>query len=141
MLLYLIATFNLFQDIYCFNKREIKVRFRSAVFFHCNKLGWSLYFTIALMTGSLIFSDVQWIWLNCGMFRSVTTLVPLSLFIILSLPAIAIYISFEIALFDNNILTTLQHFLLSQTFFLFKSSKYSLLLFRKSFTHKFLCLV
>ena len=75
------------------------------------------------------------------MFRSVTTLVPLSLFIILSLPAIAIYISFEIALFDNNILTTLQHFLLSQTFFLFKSSKYSLLLFRKSFTHKFLCLV
>ena len=75
------------------------------------------------------------------MLRSVTTLVPLSLFIILSLPAIAIYISFEIALFDNNILTTLQHFLLSQTFFLFKSSKYSLLLFRKSFTHKFLWLV
>ena len=51
------------------------------------------------------------------------------------------YFSFGIILFDNNGLTTLQSFLLSQTFFLFKLLKYSLLLFRKSVIHKFLCLV
>ena len=44
-------------------------------------------------------------------------------------------------LFNNNGLTTLQKFLLSQTFFPFKLLKYFNLLFHKSVTHKFLCLV
>ena len=56
-------------------------------------------------------------------------------------PSTIVTFSFEIIWFDNNGLTTLQNFLLSQTFFSFKLLKYSLLLFHKSVTHKFLCLV
>ena len=69
-----------------------------------------------------------------------TLAVSLSLFIILSHSTIVTF-SFGIILFDNNGLTTLQKFLLSQTFFSFKLLKNYLLLFRKSVTHKFLCLV
>ena len=81
-------------------------------------LGWALYFTIALMTGSLIFSDVRSIWLNCGMLRLVTILaknsfktlaVSLSLLMILS-PSTIVIFSFEIILFDNSGLTTFQNF-------------------------------
>ena len=105
-------------------------------------LGCALYFTIALMTGSLIFSDVRSIWLNCGMLRLVTILaknsfktlaVSLSLLMILSPSTIFIF-SFEIILFDNNSLTTLQNFLLSQFFFLFKSLKYLLTFSQKGYT-------
>ena len=104
-------------------------------------LGWALYFTTALMTGSLIFSDVQSIWWNCGMLILVTleknsfkTLaVPLSLLTILSTLTIVIF-SFEIILFDNNGLTTLQNILLSQTFFSFKILKYSLTFSQKCYT-------
>ena len=112
-------------------------------------LGCALYFTVALMTASLIFSDFLSVWFNCGMLRLVTILaknsfknlaVLLSLLMILS-PSTIVIFSFEIILFDNNGLTTLQNFLLSQTFFSFKLLKYSLLLFHKSVTHKFLCLV
>ena len=81
-------------------------------------LGWALYFTIALMTGSLIFSDVRSIWLNCGMLRLVTILaknsfktlaVSLSPLMILS-PSTIVIFSFEIILFDNSGLTTFQNF-------------------------------
>ena len=93
--------------------------------------------------------SVQSIWLNCGMLRLVATLeknsfktlaVSFPLLIILS-PSTIVIFSFETILFDNNGLTTPQNFFLLQTFFLFKLLKYSLLLFRKSVTHKFLCLV
>ena len=76
-------------------------------------LEWALYFTTALMNRSLILSDVQSIWLNCGMLRLVTTLaktsfkplaVSLSLLMILS-PSTIVIFSFEIILFDNNGLT------------------------------------
>ena len=112
-------------------------------------LGWALYFTMALMTESLIFSDVRSIWLNCGMLRLVTTLekdsfktlaFSLSLLMIL-LPSTIVIYSFEIILFDNNGLSTLQNFLLPQTYFSFKLLKYPPLLFRKSVTHRFLGLV
>ena len=83
------------------------------------------------------------------MLRLVTTLeknsfktlaVSFSLLIILS-PLTIVIFSFETILFDNNGLTTLQNFFLLQTFFLFQLLKYSVLHFRKSVTHKFLCLV
>ena len=66
--------FNLFENIYFFKKWEIKIRFRSTVFFITIILGWALYFTIALMTGSLIFSDGWSVLLSCGILRLVTTL-------------------------------------------------------------------
>ena len=69
-----------------------------------------------------------------------TLAVSLSLFIILS-PSRAVILSFEIILFDNNGLPSFQNFSLLQTLFSFKLLHYSLLLFRKSVTHKFLCLV
>ena len=84
-----------------------------------------------------------------GMLRLVTTLaknsfktlaVSLSLRLILS-PSTIVIFSFEIILFDNNGLTTLQNVLFSQTFFSFKLLKHSLLRFLKSVTQKFLCLV
>ena len=101
-------------------------------------------FIIALMTGSLILSDVRSIWLNCGMLRLVTTLeknsfktlTVSSLLLIILSPSTIVIFSSEIILFDNNGLTPFQKFLLSQTFFLFKLLKYSLLLFHKSVTHK-----
>ena len=81
-------------------------------------LGWALCLTIALMNGSLIFSDIRSMWLNCGMLRLVTTLeknsfktlaVSLYLLTILSPSAIFIF-SFEILLFDNNGLNTVFYF-------------------------------
>ena len=104
--------------------------------------------TIALMTGSLIFSDVRSnlikLWnvkigydIRKNSFK--TLAVSLSLLIILS-PLIIVIFSFEIILFDNNGLITFHIFLLSQMFFCF--SHWNILwLFCKSFTHKFLCLV
>ena len=86
--------------------------------------------------------------LNCGMLILVTTLennlfetlaASLSLLIVLSPSTIAV-VSLEITLFENNGLTTFQKILLSLTFFSFKLL-YSLLLFCKSVTDKFLCLV
>ena len=105
-------------------------------------LGLAIYFTMTLMTESLIFSDVGSIWLNCGMLRLVTTLqknsfktlaVSFSFFMILS-PSTIVIFSFEIILFDNNGLTTLQNVLLSQTFFSFKLLKYSLTFSQKCYT-------
>ena len=83
------------------------------------------------------------------MLRLVTTLeknsfktlpVSLSLFIILS-PSTVVIFSSKIILFDNNSLATFQNCLVSQMFLSFKLLKYSLLLFRKSVTQKFFCLV
>ena len=68
-----------------------------------------------------------------------TLAVSLSPLIILS-PSTIVIFSFEIISFDDNSLTTFQNFL-SQTFFSFKLLKYYLLLFCKSVTHKFHCLV
>ena len=56
-------------------------------------------------------------------------------------PSTIVIFSFEIILFDNSGLATLQSFLLSQTFFSFKLLKYSLLLFGKIVIQKFICLV
>ena len=104
-------------------------------------LGWALYFTIVLMAGSLIFSDVRSIWLNCVMLGLVMTLekksfktlaVSLLLLVILS-SSKSLFFSFEI-LFDNNGLTTVQNFLLPQTFFWFKLLKYSLTFSQKCYT-------
>ena len=76
------------------------------------------------------------------MLRLVTTLeknsfktlaVSLSLLMILS-PSTIVIFSFEIILFDNNGLTTLQNVLLSQTFFSFKLLKYSLTFSQKCYT-------
>ena len=90
-----------------FNKQEIKIRFRSTAFFDCNNTQVGRILQIALMTGSLIFSDVRSIWLNCRMFRLITTLeknvfktlaLSLSLLITWS-PSTIIIFSFEIILF------------------------------------------
>ena len=91
-------------------KLDLEVQFSLIVI----TLRWALYFTIALMTGSPIFSDVRSILLNCGMFSLVTTLgknsfktsaVSLSLLILL-LPTVISIFSFEIIFFDKNCLTT-----------------------------------
>ena len=58
--------------------------------------------------------------------------VSLSLLMILS-PSIIVIFSFEKILFDNNGLTALQNFLLSQTFFSFKLLKFSLIFSQKCY--------
>ena len=89
---------------------------------HLRWLLLALHFTIALMTDSLIFSDVRSIWSNCGMLKLVTILeknsfktLAVSLSLFLSLSTIVIF-SFEI-IFDDNGLNAFQNILLSQTFF------------------------
>ena len=62
-----------------------------------------------------------------------TLVVSSSPLIILSPSSIAIF-SFKIILFVNNSWTTLQKFLLSQKFFLFKLLKYSLTFLQKCYT-------
>ena len=141
--------FNLFQKIYFFNKREIKIRFTSTIFFDGNntRMGPILHngFNDWITDTFRCSVNLIKLWnvktgynIRKGSFK--TLAVSLSLLVIL-LPSTIVIFSFEIILFDNNGLTTLQNFLLPQTYFSFKLLKYPLLLFRKSGTHRFVGLV
>ena len=87
-------------------------------------LGWALYLTIYLITGSLMEEDIGSCSLYCGIFRFwiiveqklfKTLAVSLSFFKIL-VPSTSVIFSLDIILFHSNGLTTFQNLLLSHTF-------------------------
>ena len=108
---------------------------------------YTLHFIVAFRVGWSILSDSGSVFYDSGKFRLGTILekksfklfVALCSSVISSSSSTRVIFSEEIVLLERNGLAIFQKHLLSTTLFVFNDKKYSILAFRRSDTHLFLC--